>query len=102
MLLCLVSVEADPTSVNVGTNATFTFRRTGPTTDELPIFGYELIETGEVTTETPGNVTNVQFDAGESTDVITVPTTEAMSNNAGEITLRVLPPSEFNTAEVSG
>ena len=93
-----ISVEADPTSVSVGTNATFTFRRTGATTDKLP-FGYKLIETGEVTTETPGNVTNVEFDAGESMEVITVSTVEAMSNSAGEITLRVLPPSEFNSAE---
>ena len=57
----LVSVMATPTSVVAGTNATFTFSRTGATTDALP-FAYELIETGEVTTENPGNVTTVQFD----------------------------------------
>ena len=38
------------------------------------LYGYELIEAGEVTTENPGDVTTVQFDAGESTDEITVST----------------------------
>ena len=94
----LVSVMANPPSIVAGTNATFTFSRTGATTDEL-FYGYELIETGEVTTETPGNVTTVQFDAGESMDVITVSTAGATINSGDGITLRVLPPSEFNAAE---
>ena len=93
----LVSVTATPTSVVAGTDATFTFNRTGATTDALP-FGYELIETGEVTTETPGNVTTVQFDAGKSTDVITISTAGSTINSGDGITLRVLPPSEFNEA----
>ena len=94
----LVSVMATPNSVVAGTDATFTFSRTGATTNALS-FGYELLEAGEVSTESPGNVTNVQFDAGASTDVITVSTAGATINSGDGITLRVLPPSEFNTAE---
>ena len=37
--------------------------------------------------------------AGESTDVITVSTAGATINSGDGITLRVLPPSEFNSAE---
>ena len=93
----LVTVTASPGSVEVGTNATFTFTRTGDTTNALS-YSYELIETGEVTTETPGPVMNVQFDAGQSDDVITVSTAGTTFNSGDGITLRVRSAAEFTTA----
>ena len=92
-----VSVAATPASVEAGTDATFTFTRTGDTTNALT-FSYELIETGEVTTESEGNVDDAEFAAGESTEVITVTTAGTTFNSGDGITLRLRSAKEFASA----
>ena len=58
-----------------------------------------MIETGEVTTATEGPVTDVTFDAGSSTDVISVRTEGTTFNSGDGITLRVRSASELAALE---
>ena len=97
----VVTVAANPTSVVVGQDgtatATFTFTRTGSTTNSLN-FSYELIETGEVTTETAGNVDSVSFGTGDRRKEITVPITATNLNAGDGVELRLRSAREFPTA----
>ena len=90
----LVTVTPNAAEVEVGTDAEFTFSRTGDNAAELT-YSYELLETGEVTTATEGPVTGVTFDAGSSTDVISVSTVGTTFNSGDGITLRVRSASEL-------
>ena len=94
----LVTVTPVTPSVEVGTDATFTFTRTGDLSSALP-FSYELMETGEVTTVAEGDVDTEEFAANSSTATVSVMTAGTTFNAGDGITLRVRSAAELATLE---